>query len=68
MGDVEQLRNEAINQQHLRWQNTMSLIPYRDWRPLYINPKSQTNHHKKGALKEQSLAQWDVIRQFNFIQ
>eukprot|EP00971_Amphidinium_carterae_P306775 6096581-Amphidinium_carterae.2 len=34
-------------------------MPYRSWRPICVKTKGQPTHHKKGALKEQSILQLD---------
>eukprot|EP00971_Amphidinium_carterae_P102394 2027207-Amphidinium_carterae.1 len=34
-------------------------MPYRSWCPICVKAKGQPNHHRKGAVKEQSLIQLD---------
>eukprot|EP00971_Amphidinium_carterae_P255889 5080818-Amphidinium_carterae.1 len=34
-------------------------MPYRSWCPICVKAKGQPTHHRKGALKEQSLIQLD---------
>eukprot|EP00971_Amphidinium_carterae_P271726 5391837-Amphidinium_carterae.1 len=40
-------------------EHRLTRMPYRSWCPIGVKAEGQPNHHRKGALKEQSLIQLD---------
>eukprot|EP00971_Amphidinium_carterae_P352185 6492468-Amphidinium_carterae.2 len=72
IGEVEDLSNQAYVPSQLRQphqpttikiqEHRLNHMPYRSWCPNCVKAKGQPNHHRKGALKEQSLIQLDYAR------
>eukprot|EP00971_Amphidinium_carterae_P192481 3819629-Amphidinium_carterae.2 len=42
-------------------EHRLTHMPYRNWCPICVKAKGQPNHHRKGALKEQSLMQLNQL-------
>eukprot|EP00971_Amphidinium_carterae_P202911 4026712-Amphidinium_carterae.1 len=67
--EIEELSTQAYVQKQLRQphqpttleiqEHRLTNMPYRSWCPICVKAKGQPNHHRKGALKEQSLIQLD---------
>eukprot|EP00971_Amphidinium_carterae_P291486 5786554-Amphidinium_carterae.1 len=69
VGEVEDISQQANPPKQLRQppqptkqeqeQHRISHMPYRSWCPICVAAKGQSVHHRRGALKEQSLIQLD---------
>eukprot|EP00971_Amphidinium_carterae_P350570 6491626-Amphidinium_carterae.2 len=69
VGEVEDISSQANLPKQLRQppqptkqeqeQHRITHMPYRSWRPICVKAKEQSVHHRRGALKEQSLIQLD---------
>eukprot|EP00971_Amphidinium_carterae_P333463 6468236-Amphidinium_carterae.1 len=69
IGEIEDLSTQAYVPQQLRQphqpttlemqEHRLTHMPYRSWCSICVKAKGQPSHHRKGALKEQSLSQLD---------
>eukprot|EP00971_Amphidinium_carterae_P237425 4713208-Amphidinium_carterae.1 len=66
VGEVDDISQQANNPKQPpqstkqeQEQHRITHMPYRSWCPICVKAKGQYVHHRRGALKEQSLIQLD---------